>query len=147
VLCFAAAVAERSQPAAEPAGVPDARPPVDSEEDRVVMASIDDLMRTQKLYRDENLTLDRLARKAGIPARRISMAINRLASRNVSQYVNDHRVAEACRLLAGTEQPITMVMFEAGFQTKSNFNREFQRVVGTSPSAWRAAQNRSRESA
>lgn len=147
VLCFAAAVAERSQPSAEPAGMPDTRPPVDSEEDRAVMVRIDDLMRTQKLYRDENLTLDRLARKAGIPARRISMAINRLASRNVSQYVNEHRVAEACRLLAGTEQPITMIMFEAGFQTKSNFNREFQRVTGTSPSIWRAAQDRSRESA
>jgi AraC-like DNA-binding protein len=146
VLCFAAAVAERSQPTVEPAGMPENLPPADSEEDRAVMARIDDLMRTQRLCCDENLTLERLARKAGIPARRISTAINRLASRNVSQYVNERRVAEACRLLAGTDQPITMIMFEAGFQTKSNFNREFQRVVGTSPSAWRAAQNRSRES-
>lgn len=29
-------------------------------------------------------------------------------------------------------------MFEVGFLTKSNFNREFLRVTGKSPSAWRA---------
>ena len=47
-------------------------------------------------------------------------------------------IAEACRLLAETEEPITTVMFKAGFQTKSNFNREFRRVAGTSPSEWRS---------
>ncbi|WP_245425359.1 helix-turn-helix domain-containing protein [Phyllobacterium brassicacearum] len=57
---------------------------------------------------------------------------------SVSQYVNDYRVKEACRLLAGTDEPITRIMFDAGFQTKSNINREFLRVTGTSPKAWRA---------
>jgi AraC-like DNA-binding protein len=35
---------------------------------------------------------------------------------------------------------VTTIMLDAGFQTKSNFNREFRRVTGTSPSLWRAAQ-------
>jgi AraC-like DNA-binding protein len=41
--------------------------------------------------------------------------------KNVSQYVNGHRIAEACRFLKGAGQPVTAVMFESGFQTKSNF--------------------------
>jgi len=94
-------------------------------------------MLIQKLYRDENLNLTRLARRAGIPARRISGAINRLTSKNVSQYVNDHRITEACRLLKDTDHAVTTIMFESGFQTKSNFNREFRRVTGVSPMAWR----------
>lgn len=32
---------------------------------------------------------------------------------------------------------ITEAMNEAGFSTKSNFNREFKRVTGLSPSEWR----------
>jgi AraC-like DNA-binding protein len=40
-------------------------------------------------------------------------------------------------LLAFTDEPVTQVMFEAGFQTKSNFNREFLRVTGMSPSDYR----------
>lgn len=33
--------------------------------------------------------------------------------------------------------PVTTAMLESGFQTKSNFNREFRRVTGQSPANWR----------
>ncbi|MEW6633873.1 MAG: helix-turn-helix domain-containing protein [Pseudomonadota bacterium] len=33
--------------------------------------------------------------------------------------------------------PVTAAMFESGFQTKSNFNREFRRVTSLSPASWR----------
>jgi AraC-like DNA-binding protein len=72
-----------------------------------------------------------------VPARTISGAGNRVARKNVSQYINDHRIAEACRLLRETDISVTSAMFEAGFQTKSNFNREFRRVTSLSPAAWR----------
>ncbi len=63
--------------------------------------------------------------------------VNRLAGKNVSQFINDFRIAEACRLLSETDMPVTAAMFESGFQTKSNFNREFRRVTALSPAAWR----------
>jgi AraC-like DNA-binding protein len=56
---------------------------------------------------------------------------------SVSQYVNQLRIREACRLLEETEQSVTSIMLDAGFQTKSNFNREFRRITGLSPVAWR----------
>lgn len=113
-----------------------------AERDRDVLERVDRLLADQKLFRDENLTLARLARRAGVPARQISGAINRLTGRNVSQYINDFRIAEACRLLRGTDMPVTSAMLESGFQTKSNFNREFRRVTAMSPATWRA-ENRS----
>ncbi|WP_370040283.1 helix-turn-helix domain-containing protein [Sinorhizobium fredii] len=105
--------------------------------DREVLDRIDHLLAEQRLSRDENLTLSRLARRAGVPARLISGAVNRLARKNVSQYINDFRIAEACRLLRGTDMPVTAAMLESGFQTKSNFNREFRRVTSLSPASWR----------
>ncbi len=141
VLCLAASVAGQSQLSAESLETTEEAIPVDvHKEDLTVLARIEDLMRTQRLFCDENLSLERLARKAGTPARQISAAINRLTAKNVSQYVNDYRIAAACHLLADTNQPVTTIMFEVGFQTKSNFNREFRRVMGTSPSLWRAGQ-------
>ena len=131
----AAAAGQKEAPAEEPA--PPVMPPPDGK-DLEIVRQIDTLMRTRHVFREPDLNLNRLARKAGIPARRISAAINRLRDRNVSQYVNDYRIGEACRLLAGTDLPVTAVMLEVGFQTKSNFNREFRRVTGTSPMAWRA---------
>ena len=137
-LGIAASVAGRSQPAPEPVESPGSRIAATSTDDPAVLARIDDLMSKQGLYRNDALNLDRLARKAGIPARQISAAINRETGRNVSQYVNDFRIADACRLLRATDLPLTQIMFEVGFQTKSNFNREFRRVTGTSPTLWRA---------
>lgn len=108
-----------------------------SEQDRDIVARVDRLMETQALYRDENLNLSRLARRLGLPSRQISGAINRSLGVNVSQYVNQLRIREACRLLEETEQSVTAIMLSSGFQTKSNFNREFRRVTGMSPVDWR----------
>lgn len=112
-------------------------PVVPTTEDREVMERLEHAMEKDRLYRDENLNLTRLSRRIGLPSRQISNAINRTANMNVSQYVNQLRIREACRLLEETDQSVTSVMLEAGFQTKSNFNREFRRITGLSPVAWR----------
>lgn len=134
ILGIAAAAASRSR---APAETVETASKSETTEDKETIATVDALMEARKLYRDANLNLDRLARKAGIPARQISAAINRAMDKNVSQYVNDYRIGDACRLLAGTEKSVTEVMFEVGFQTKSNFNREFRRVTDMTPLAWR----------
>lgn len=59
---------------------------------------------------------------------------------NVSQYVNQLRIGEAARRLLVGDRPITEIMHESGFTTKSNFNREFLRVYGANPSEWRRQQ-------
>ncbi|WP_230530242.1 helix-turn-helix domain-containing protein [Microvirga roseola] len=142
ILGSAAAVAGRSQPAPEPVSPPlDTPSATPDDEDVAIVAKLDAVMNAKRLFEDLDLNLERLARKTLIPGRRISTAINRVTGKNVSQYINDHRIAEACRLLAETEEPVTAIMFKAGFQTKSNFNREFRRVTGASPSAWRASRS------
>jgi AraC-like DNA-binding protein len=108
-----------------------------NEDDALVAAQLDRMMAETKLYKDADLNLGRIARRMTVPARRVSSAVNRIHNKSVSQYVNDFRVREACRLLSSTDEPVTRVMFEAGFQTKSNFNREFLRVTGKSPSDFR----------
>ncbi|CCV14108.1 AraC-type DNA-binding domain-containing protein [Mesorhizobium sp. STM 4661] len=105
--------------------------------DARIVETVDGLMRERQMFRDPDLTLNRLARRAGIPSRQISAAINRVRGRNVSQVVNEYRIEHAKRLLANSDLPVTTIMFEAGFQTKSNFNREFLRLTGTSPSDFR----------
>ncbi|WP_019564483.1 helix-turn-helix transcriptional regulator [Agrobacterium sp. 10MFCol1.1] len=123
------------QTAAQPAA--ELSLPAPSQQDRDVVERLDRLMETHTLYRDENLNLSRLAKRLGLPSRQISGAINRSLGVNVSQYVNQLRIREACRLLEETDQSVTAIMLSSGFQTKSNFNREFRRVTGMSPMDWR----------
>ncbi|HEV7435366.1 MAG TPA: AraC family transcriptional regulator [Pseudorhizobium sp.] len=111
-----------------------------SPEDHALLTRVEQALDSDQLYAREDLSLARLARRAGLPPREVSAVINRVTGLNVSQFVNNRRLAHACHLLEETDQPLSTVMFASGFGTKSNFNREFRRVTGTSPSQWRALQ-------
>lgn len=116
-----------------------------SEADAEIAGAVDALMQARHLYRDLDLNLGKLARRLHLPARSVSNAINRIHGMSVSQYVNNYRITEAQRLLSSTDEPVTRIIFDAGFLTKSNFNREFLRVTGLSPTAWRRRHQRTDE--
>jgi AraC-like DNA-binding protein len=123
-------------PAAEPPSTP-LPDPADEQRDADVMMRLNKLLEEEALYLDVDLTLQRLSRRLHIPAKQLSRAINRITGDNVSRYVNGFRVRHACeRLNAGAN--VTTAMLESGFNTKSNFNREFLRLKGCSPSLWLA---------
>ncbi|TFF20469.1 AraC family transcriptional regulator [Jiella endophytica] len=120
---------------ASQAAVADGEDAAASERDAAILDDVDRLLVGQKLYRDGDLTLSRLARRLGLPAKRVSEAINRQTGENVSRYVNGFRIRDACAALdAG--RSVTEAMLASGFVTKSNFNREFRRVTGRAPTAW-----------
>jgi len=94
-------------------------------------------VRETQLYLNPELTLSLLARKTGIPGRQVSAAINALSQCNLSQWINGFRIERVKELLLNTPLSITDIMLESGFITKSNFNREFQRLTGVSPTVFR----------
>ncbi|MFI3309208.1 helix-turn-helix domain-containing protein [Ewingella allii] len=143
LLVLSAALGQQSVPApqVEPT---DAAPMAEkavaaSDDDRVIVEQIRALIRDKALFLDPDITLDRLSRKALIPTRQISHAVNRVLQCSVSQLLNSYRVEEACRLLRETELTVTSIIFESGFRTKSNFNREFLRQTGMNPGDYRRA--------
>ncbi len=108
--------------------------------DTEVWSRVQSYMAAKRPYLDPDLTLARLSRKLGIPAKTLSSTINRATQGNVSRYINDARIAAAQSALQAGES-VTNAMFSSGFNTKSNFNREFLRVTGTSPTQWLNAQS------
>lgn len=55
------------------------------------------------------------------------------------QWVIAQRVARARRLLESTEATVEQVAHHAGFGTSTNLRQHFKRIVGTTPTAYRAA--------
>ena len=109
-----------------------------TEEEIALIARLDAHMVSARPYLDPDLTLARLARQLHVPIKQLSAAINRHKGENVSRYVNRFRVTDACeRLRAGAT--VTEAMLASGFNTKSNFNREFARVAEQTPSAFVAS--------
>lgn len=107
----------------------------DITEHKSTMIQLEDLLVGQRLYLDPDLTLARISRRMGIPLKQISAAINATTGENVSRYINKFRIEHACNEL-GRGQNVTTAMLSSGFNTKSNFNREFLRITGKTPSQW-----------
>lgn len=103
--------------------------------DAALVAALEQLMQERRLWLDPDLTLARIARRLGVPAKALSAAVNRVKGENISRVVNGWRVAHAGALLREGAS-VTEAMLASGFATKSNFNREFLRVTGRAPSDW-----------
>jgi AraC-like DNA-binding protein len=112
--------------------------PATTEEDAAIVGRLDALLARDALHLDPDLTLARLARRLHVPEKRLSGAVNRATGGNVSRHINAWRIRHACGLLEAG-QNVTEAMLESGFNTKSNFNREFRRVTGETPTGWSRA--------
>lgn len=87
---------------------------------------------------DQSLTVLRLSRRLGVPARHVTEAINLEMNRSFSDLLNERRIALAQNLLA--DEPHTTIVdicHRVGYASKSNFNREFRKRTGQTPSAFR----------
>lgn len=107
-----------------------------SQEDIEIIENLEALLAREPLHLDPNLTLLRISRRLHLPEKRLSVAVNRATGSNVSRYINSWRIRHACRQIEDGSN-ITDAMLNSGFNTKSNFNREFLREMGVSPSQWR----------
>lgn len=102
------------------------------------MIHIDAAMEDNSLWRDPELTLERLAIRTGLPSYRVSRAINAVRQESFFTYVNRYRIAEVQhRLDESSAGHLLDIAFAAGFSTKSSFNLAFKRFVGTTPSQYR----------
>ncbi len=67
-----------------------------------------------------------------------SRFFKRHTGRTFSHFVNEARIARACRSLVESEETILTVSLECGFGSLSHFNRVFVGHKGCSPGRWRA---------
>lgn len=101
---------------------------------------IDGIMRSQKPYLQPDITLDMLAETLAMPAKDLSMIVNRHFHNNFYEFINSYRIEEAKGLLADTKnkaKTITDIYLEVGFNSKSVFNTFFKKLVGMTPTEYR----------
>lgn len=52
-------------------------------------------------------------------------------------YIKKYKIGHACKLLMVTNLNITEISYKCGFNTISNFNKQFKAIMQTNPSAYR----------
>lgn len=104
--------------------------------------NLDRLMRVEKIFLEDDLTLNKLADELGIKHYQLSEFLNSRLNMNFSRYVNHFRIEEAARiLLEDREASVLSVAYQVGFNSKANFNLAFKSIKGQSPRQFVAAQS------
>lgn len=79
-----------------------------------------------------------MARACGMSTRAFERGFTAEYRLTPQQYLKRLRIQMACRALAGSREPITDIALRCGFSDQSHFTREFRRVAGITPGAYRA---------
>ncbi|MEO1253949.1 MAG: helix-turn-helix domain-containing protein [Bacteroidota bacterium] len=100
---------------------------------------LDQLMEEKKPYLNRNLMKADLAEMLGVNNPEVARLLNEQIGMNFFEYVNYFRIKEFIEL-AKTEKAKTLTFFglaqEAGFNSKTTFNKSFKKIMGTSPSEY-----------
>jgi AraC family transcriptional regulator len=89
---------------------------------------------------DQDLTLETLAREAGISMYALPRAFQQHFGDTPHQYVLGRRLLRARALLANTDLPIAEIALETGFSSQSHLATAFKRCVGVTPNGYRHSQ-------
>lgn len=98
------------------------------------------LMESQELFLDGELSLKKLADIMDITPHKLSYAINTGFHENFFMFVNKYRIDKAKELLLTKEKKYLSVLgiaFESGFNSKTAFNTTFKKITNQTPSQFK----------
>lgn len=85
----------------------------------------------------ENITLEQMSSLASMAPTAFSRYFKLRTGKTLSDYIVDVRLGAAVRKLVDTDEPVSGICFQCGFNTLSNFNRLFRNRKGCSPTEFR----------
>jgi AraC-like DNA-binding protein len=85
----------------------------------------------------EPISIKGLCRAGNVSERSLHRLFVKHTGGSVSQYLCKLRIGRACMRLVETNLPVSMIAFEVGLPNLANFNRQFLRVRGVTPSSYR----------
>lgn len=99
-----------------------------------------EILAEKKLYLNPNLTRNDLAAELNVNEVFISSLLNEGMQTTFYELINRYRVEEAIRLIRSKKLELITVdalAKEAGFKSKSTFNKSFKQITGTTPTRYR----------
>ncbi|RFS16153.1 helix-turn-helix domain-containing protein [Emticicia sp. C21] len=106
-----------------------------------IHASLNNLMKTEKLFKNPELGLGDLAERLDIHQNTLSQVINSFEQKHFYDYINELRIEEFKKIaLIPDSQKYTLLSlaFDCGFNSKTTFNRTFKKSTGISPKEYLA---------
>lgn len=100
------------------------------------------LCKSNKIYRDNSLNRERVAKNLGISAGYLSQIINEITGENFTTYINKYRVEAVKEMILDSDfknYSLLSIGLESGFPSKSTFYKAFKKATGMTPNSYRKA--------
>jgi AraC-like DNA-binding protein len=108
-----------------------------SDDDDASLDQIDAVVNRITDHLAEEHSAAALAAELGMSESRFSRFFRKATGNTFTDFVNRVRISRACQLLMDTEQQVSHICFEVGFNNVANFNRRFLDIKGMTPSEFR----------
>ncbi|EMJ99164.1 MULTISPECIES: AraC family transcriptional regulator [unclassified Leptospira] len=113
--------------------------------DETLLQKLDSLLKVQKIFLQENLTISVLAKQLNVPEKKVRRLINKgLGYRNFNEFLNQFRIQEAKFILSDPSKndfQVLRIAMDLGYGSLAPFNRAFKEIVGMTPSDFRKQKN------
>lgn len=91
----------------------------------------------------EECTLKIAAKNVGYDYAYLSRIFKTAIGMSFTEYLNHYRITQATQLLKNTEEKVTNIAFQVGYENLQTFNRNFQKIVGMRPNIYRHSNDNS----
>lgn len=110
-----------------------------SEKNDELFSRLEELMNRDKIYREKNLTRERVADVMGSNRTYLSQVINEKTGQSFLNYINTFRINEALLILSDVDNtmPLKAISQEIGFSSITTFYKLFHEKVGMTPAKYR----------
>jgi AraC-like DNA-binding protein len=85
----------------------------------------------------EDISIDAAAEMAGMTQATFRRNFQATTGHRFVEFVNRVRIGQACGMLYATDDQVTTICFQVGFQNLANFNRQFLKTKQMTPSVYR----------
>lgn len=89
---------------------------------------------------NEHITLNSIAKFANLTPQSFCRMFKNRLNKHFVEYLNEVRIANACRLLMENDASVGEIAYDCGYQTVSNFNKQFKKIMGSTPKEYKAMQ-------
>ncbi len=112
---------------------------IDEASAKKLLAQLDQLMQSKKLYSQDMLKLADVANQLDIPAHQLSQLLNDNLGKGFKPFINEYRIQAACELLT-TDNNFSLegIGYEVGFRSKSTFFTTFKKLKQLTPAEFQA---------
>ena len=84
----------------------------------------------------EEIALSDIAEKVNMSVSAFCRYFKKRANKTFLDFVNEIRIGNACKMLNENQYSIAEIAFESGYNSISNFNSQFRKMMGCSPRAY-----------